>query len=373
MTSIYITLFFVFLSLSGFGQTYLYVGSYTSGEKGDGIWGYELDLETGQLKVVDKQEDLVNPSFLSIAPSGQFLYACTDTKLQTDGSVSAFGIDSLTGKLTFLNKQGTRGRNPVHVVLDKMSKYVLVSNYTDAGIAVFECNADGTLDSLAQLIEFEGSSLIKGRQDQAHIHACNFSPDGKFIVAPDLGADKIRVLKFDPQNLLTVVDSLAINTKSGAGPRHFTFHPKKSFAYCIEELSGTISSYRYNHKGQLKYLATYFSYQNEDEEYASSDIHISPNGRFLYTANRQKENNIAIFKINSRTGTLRLKAHQTTYGRIPRSFVLDPSGNYLIVANQSSNEILVFRRNKRTGLLTKVHSTVGLDSPVSLKMIRYAN
>lgn len=357
-----------------FGQdsskTYLFVGSYTLEEKSEGIIVYSFNTVTGELSEIEKEYNLVNPSFLTISPNGKFLYACTDTKLEKNGSVSAFKIDSLTGKITFLNKQTTGGKNPVHLIVDKTNKYVIASNYTDAGISVFKCNTDGSILPYTELIKFEGNSIISGRQDNSHIHSCNFSPDGKYIFAPDLGTDKIRVFGFDNENLLTEIDSLTVDTDKGSGPRHFTFHTTKPFAYCVEELSGTVSFYTYQ-DNKLVFKSRYNSYEKHETEYASSDLHISPNGKFLYVANRQDENSISIFGINQINGELTLKAHQSTYGKIPRSFVIDPSGNYLIVANQVSNELVVFKRNLETGLLTKINVVFGLRNPTSLKMIKF--
>jgi 6-phosphogluconolactonase len=372
----YLTIVLALSTCFVFGQvssnTYLFVGSYTSGEEAKGIVVYAFNTDNGKLTEVEREDSLINPSFITISPNGKYLYACTETKLDRHGSVSAFKIDSLTGEITFLNKQSTGGKNPVHVTVDKDNKHVIVSNYTDAGISVFKCNSDGRLQPFSELIEFEGNSVIEYRQDKAHIHSSNFSPDNKYIFAPDLGADKIRAFRFDHENLLTVVDSLTISTSKGSGPRHFTFHPSESFAYCVEELSGTVSVYLYK-EGQLSLLNTYLSYEQESEEYASSDIHVSPDGKYLYVSNRQDENSISIFEINPRNGGLTLIAHQETYGLIPRSFVIDPTGRFLIVANQSSNDLVVYQRNIETGLLKKINQTTGLKSPSSLKMIKYGS
>lgn len=371
-----ITILLLFATCFVFGQynsrIYLFVGSYTSGEEAEGIVVFAFNPETGKLTEVEKEGNLINPSFLSISPNGKFLYACTETKLEKHGSVSAFKIDTLNGELTFLNKQTTGGRNPVHLVVHPTNKYIIASNYTDAGICIFECNPDGSLQPFSQLIEFEGNSKITGRQDNAHIHSSNFSPDNKYVFLPDLGSDKIRALRFDQKNLLTTVDSLTINTAKGHGPRHFTFHPNEPYAYCVEELSGTVSFYKYKN-GQLSLSKTYDSYEHDQEEYASADIHISPDGKFLYVSNRQDENSISIFRIDETTGELSHKEHQSTYGTIPRSFVIDPTGKYLIVANQTSNDLVIFSRNFETGLLTKLSIMTGLKSPSTLKMIKYGS
>lgn len=371
---IYLSLLLALSTCLVFGQnssmTYLFVGSYTSGEKAEGICVYEFNTENGELTEVAKGHNLINPSFLAISPNGKYLYACTETKMSKYGSLSAFKIDSLTGKITFLNKQTTGGRNPVYASVDKTGRYVITANYTDARINIFECNLDGSLRPFSQLFKFQGNSIIEGRQDEAHVHSSIFSPDNKYVFAPDLGADKIHVFNFDHENLLTINNSLTIDADKGAGPRHFTFHPTEPFAYCVQELSGTISFYKYKN-GQLSLSNTYRNYAQNQDEYASADIHISPDGKYLYASNRQDENSISIFGINTDNGELSLVNHQTTYGAIPRSFVIDPSGKFLIVANQNTNNIVVFRRNTENGLLKKIGSTTGITSPSSLKMIKY--
>ena len=362
-------------------RTFLYVGSYTDGNKEEGIFVYELNQETGKLLEKQRVPNLVNPSFLTIAPNKKFLYACTDTKMEQNGSLSAFEIDTITGKLSFINKQTTGGRNPVHVVVDEASNYALVSNFTDAGISVFECNNDGSVNEADTLLEFfkfvdtalfQWDCIDEGWDSSPRIHSCCFSPNGAYVFAPDLGANKIRTFTFDNKGTLAEQDSLSFEVEMGFGPRHFTFHPSKPFGYCVEELSGSISFYTYAN-GKLTYKAIYASYKDFNYEYSSADIHISPDGKFLYSSNRQYENSITIFQINQLDGTLTLINRQSTFGKIPRSFVIDPSGNFLIVANQITSELVVFRRDLETGLLTKIESIIGLKNPSSLKIVNYSS
>lgn len=365
-------LVFAFFSCQSPSKTYLFVGSYTDGQKAEGIYVYKLKNKTGALIEVEREGNLINPSFLTISPNGKFLYACTESKMATSGSVSAFAIDSLTGKITFLNKQSAGGRNPVHVVVDQHNEYVICSNFTDAGISVFKCDTSGRLEPLSELLEFSGKSIVSGRQDEAHLHSAHFSPDNNYVFAPDLGTDKIRAFTFDHQNLLTEIDSLTVETKKGSGPRHFTFHPNHKWAYCIEEISGAVSFYAYQN-GHLELRDSYFSYSKKQESYSSADIHVSPDGKFLYASNRGAENTIAIFAINEAQGSLSLIGHQPTGGEIPRSFVIDPSGQFLMVANRSSNQISVFKRDLKSGLLTITKTVLHISDPSSLKMRKYGN
>lgn len=353
-------------------KTFLFVGSYTDKKVGEGIHVYEFDTSGGKLTEVEAEGNLINSSFLVLSPNGKYLYACTDTQLPSPGYVSAFVIDTLSGQISFLNKQITRGRNPVHVDIDKTGKYVVSSNYTDPLVNIFTCREDGTLAPFAQSFEFEGSSIHSSRQEKAHLHSSIFSPDNKYVFSPDLGSDKIRAFSFSEDGLLTIRDDLTVDTEKGTGPRHFTFHPSQKFAYSIEELSGTVAAYSYKN-GKLKPIGSYFSYGKASEGlYASADIHVSPDGLFLYASNRLKEDNtISIFSVDQKKGTLKPVGHQSTFGERPRSFVIDPTGKFLIVANADSDSIVVLRRDEKTGLMTKTGDIIRVNHPASLKMRTY--
>lgn len=376
MKKLFFILFLLINTICAFGQniykTLLFIGTYTAGKPDSGIFVYEFNSNSGALKQLATGTNLTNPSFLTIAPNGNFLYACTDSKLPKHGNVAAFKIDSLTGKITFINNQSCGGENPVYVSVYKNNKFVVTGNYTEGNATVFKTNTDGSLNPYSQIIQFSDSS-IKTQQDKAHIHSTVFSPQNDFIFLPDLGADKIRVFKFDSSRSqpLVIADSLLIKTQQGSGPRHFTFHPNGKFAYCIEELSGMVSAYSYKN-GKLDSIQRIFSYSKIRSDYASADIHVSPDGLFLYASNRgEKENTISIFSINSNSGKLKLIGHQSTFGNHPRNFTIDPSGNFLLVANVTTNNVVVFKRNLKTGLLTKTNYEIKVPRPSCLQMRQY--
>ena len=355
-------------------KTYLFVGSYTDGKPSSGIYMYEFNSESGKLKEVSASKHLINPSFLTISPNGLFLYACTDTKLPDKGSVTAFEIDSLNGKLRFINKQPSGGENPVYLTVDEQTKFVINANYTAGNISVFTINENGSLNPYTQTIQFKGCSIITDRQEKAHIHSTVFSPKNDFIFFPDLGSDKIWVSKFDPTSPEPLIfrDDLTVKTVLGSGPRHFTFHPNGKFAYCIEELSGMITVYSY-HNGKLDSIQRIFSYKKTQTTYGSADIHLSPDGLFIYASNRwDEENTISIFSVDSTNGKLVLVGHQSTYGDHPRNFTIDPTGKFLLVANQETDNIVVFKRNIKTGLLTKTKNEIKVASPSCLQMRTYS-
>ena len=269
--------------------------------------------------------------------------------------------------------QDCGGRNPAHLEIDKTGQYLINSNYTDPSISVFKIKPDGSLNKDAQIIPFQGSSIIAARQATAHIHSSNFSPDGNYLFVQDLGADKIHkfnVSKNKNENL-TLQRNAPIGVKPGSGPRHFTFHPNGKYGYGIAELNGKITAYELT-KDNLAFLEDYQANRKSQDIYRSADIHISPDGQFLYASNRgPEENTIAIFSINPIDGKLKLVGHESTHGNHPRNFVIDPSGNFLLVANQFSNNIVIFRRHLKTGKLSRLPHEITHGSPSSLQMRTY--
>jgi 6-phosphogluconolactonase len=349
------------------------VGSYTAGVRDTGIYVFTFDVRSGALKQTGFIDDIINPSYLTLSRDGKFLYACADTKLPDTGSVMAFSVNALDGTLSFINRQSSEGDNPVYVSVHPGNRYLINANYTSGSVSAFVVQANGSLEPALQVIPFTGSSTIPSRQEKAHIHAAVFSPKGDYVFLPDLGSDKLWVCRFDETRKQPLMNAnhYTITAEPGSGPRHFTFHPNEKFAYCIEELSGTVSAYTYQ-DGKLDALQRIFAYSKPGDFYWSADIHISPDGNFLYASNRREdENTITIFAVDQPTGMLTLVGHQKTYGDHPRNFTIDPTGKYLLVANMLTNNIVVFKRNMKTGLLKKKKAEISIPAPSCLQMRVY--
>ncbi len=368
-------LLFIFLGISfvlNAQNCYLFVGSYTqSGSKG--IYVYKFDQSSGKLEWLSNTDSgsVVNPSFLGIAPNKKFIYACTDSKMPGEGSISAFAFDSKTGKLKFINKESSIGENPVYLSVHKSGKWVVNANYTAGNITAHVIKDDGSIRPMNQIIQLEGSGPDKDRQEKAHAHAAVFSPMGEQLFVTDLGSDKIMIYNFNEYINLPMYPNLppSLNTVAGSGPRHFVFHPNKQFAYCIEELSGTVAVYDHVN-GRLDTVQRVLAHdKNTKGPFASADIHISPDGLFLYASNRGNENNIAIFSINTQTGKLKSIGYQSTLGEGPRNFTIDPSGNFLLVANVQSGIVVVFKRDKKSGLLKKAGFEIKIPAASCLQMM----
>jgi 6-phosphogluconolactonase len=349
-------------------QPFLFVGTYT-GTGSKGIYVYQFDSRTGSLSAVSYTDSVSNPSFLSVHPNGKFLYACNEDQ---PGAVSAFAFDRRNGRLTFLNQQPTGGDHPAYVAVDKSGSWLLAGNYSGGNIAAFAINKDGSLKPYSQLVQHSGSGPNKERQERAHVHATVFGPQENFVYVPDLGMDKVVVYLFDGKAKTPLKESIAMSVDAapGSGPRHFTFHPSGQWAYLMEELSGQVAVYR--HQGgkliPLQRIAAHPA--SASGPFGSADIHVSPDGRFLYASNRGTENNLAIFAIDKVKGTLTAAGYQPTGGEQPRNFAIDPSGRYLLVANQRTGNLVVFKRNMQTGALQPTGTQVAIPRPVCLQWLK---
>jgi len=348
---------------------YLFVGTYTdSGSKG--IYVYNFDAATGRATWVSNTDGVINPSFLTISHNQQYVYSVTESARNSPGSVSAFSFDKKTGQLHFINKQTSGGANPCYVSIHKNDRWVTVANYTGGSVSVYPVHKDGSVQPLAQNIQHSGSSVNKQRQDKPHVHASVFSPDYKYLMTPDLGTDKINIYRFDvkSQRPLSHADPAFTTSEPGNGPRHLAFHPSKKYAYLIEEMSGTVAVFSYK-KGTLKFLQRTSSHPADFKgAKGSADIHVSPDGKFLYATNRGDANTIAWMKIND-DGSLATWGQASTLGRTPRNFIIEPSGKYVLVANQNTHNIVVFKRDENTGALTATGEQIKVPSPVCLQMM----
>lgn len=345
---------------------YLLVGTYTKGTS-TGIYVYGFNMETGESNYINEIKNVEDPSYLVISPDEKYVYAVNESDSATDAA-SAFSFNKEDGSLTQLNKQPTNGKAPCYINIDKNSNFVVTANYNGGNITVFPLAKDGSLQPSSQLIQFSGLGRDKIRQTAPHLHCVQFSPDGKYLFANDLGTDniyKFTLNENDPSAFLTPGSPASFKVKDGCGPRHLVFHPNGKYAYLITELSGEVLAFNYR-DGNLEN----FQYIEADTIHAagSGDIHISPDGRFLYASNRLKADGIAIFSINDKNGILTKTGYQFT-GIHPRNFIITPNGKYLLVANRDSNNIQVFERNTENGLLSDTGKEIKLNMPVCLKFV----
>ena len=375
-----VTLFFLALAASAQKRTpdkpYLvYVGTYTNKSASKGIYAYWFDPGVGKLTPLGVAAESEDPSFLAVHASGKYLYAVNETDhfgAQKSGAVSAFFIDSKTGKLSLLNQVATQGAGPCHISLDKTGKFALVANYDGGSIAVFPIREDGTIAPPSAFVQHSGSSVNKERQESAHAHWIGASPDNRFVLAADLGLDEVLIYRFNAAKGTLAPNAPPFAKASpGAGPRHIAFHPNGKFAYLLAEMESSVTAFAYTAvNGSLSPLQTVSTLSVLRKDYSgpkeAAEIAMHPNGKFLYASNRASIDTISAFAVDPAKGTLKLKNEYPTMGKTPRNFAIDPTGKFLLAANQESNNIVIFRIDSTTGALSPTGETLEVLAPVCI-------
>lgn len=366
-----ITFLFVFL-YTAVGQTreFLYTGTF-SVRGSEGIYVFSFDRSQGKFEKIGTFHSYNDPTFLEFSPDKKILYAVNRQGIDTatnKGSVTSFRIHHATGKLSEITSISSFGNSPCHVSVSRDGNYVFASHYRDGALTILSSGKKGQLIGLSDSVFLRGSSINKQRQESAHAHFTQFIPELNFLVTADLGSDKLWIHSFR-YGKISKPAYAAIETTPGSGPRHFEFYPRKNWIYVAEELSSTVSQYYFHpdkltisHLQRISTLPDSFSGSN-----SVADIHFSPDFKFLYVSNRG-HNSLAIYRVDATTGKLNLIGHQPTLGKTPRNFYMDTRGEFVLVANQDTDEIVMFRRDKETGILHETSVRLQVPSPVCLKM-----
>lgn len=347
---------------------YLVVGTYTT-TKDDGILVYKWDATTGKVQLAHTAKGISNPSYLVASIDGAYIYAVNENEGK-EAAASAFRFDKQHGTLTFLNKQTTNGDHPCYIDIDANSKLAVTANYTGGNLTVFEIDNDGKLQPAAQVIQHQGKSIHAERQQQPHVHTTVFSPDGKYVLVNDLGTDKVYVYPVDA-GAKQPLDTTAVKEYAltpGEGPRHLAFHPGLPVVYVMNELTGNVTAFNWNN-GSLQLLQNNVQVTPDGkQDKGGADIHITPDGKHLYTTTRGTSNEISIYSIGA-DGLLTFVAKRSVEGVHPRNFVIDPTGKFLLIANRDSNNIVVFSIDAVTGQLQPTGEMIKVSKPVCLKFI----
>jgi 6-phosphogluconolactonase len=345
----------------------MYVGSFTTkdGGHGEGLSVYQRNRESDKWTLIQLLKELADPSFLIVDRAGRHLYSAHGDGTQ----VTAYRIDQTTGRLTVLNQQPTGGTNGVHVAIDATGRFLALANYATGSLALFPINPDGSLGPLSDLAKTTGEpGPHRTQQERSHPHHCPFDRTGRYIVVPDKGLDRIFVYRLDTAGgKLVAGDPPSVKSRAGAAPRHVDFHPTRPLAYAINELDSTMTTYQFDpERGLLKAMqivSTLPSTYTGDN--TAAEIVVAQSGRFVYGSNRGHDS-IASFAVDERTGMLNSVGWQSTQGRTPRFFTLDPSGSHLYGANQASDTIVIFNVNHTTGALTPAGETIQVKTPTTI-------
>jgi 6-phosphogluconolactonase len=345
------------------------IGTYTNGTStSKGIYVYRLYENNGKMAYLNEIDNVSNPSYLTATNDNKFIYAVNEGPA---GAVSSFTFNPVSGKMVFINQQQTQGADPCYVAVDKDQHNMFIANYSSGSLAVFPLNKDGSIGAISQHIQDSGSGVNKDRQEGPHVHTAVLSPNEKYLLYTDLGTDKVNIMRYKASKTppLTPADPAFVKVDDGNGPRHLVFSADSKYVYLVQEIGGFINVYNYDN-GNLKQVQSVDMKTPEMKgNIGSAAIHLSPDGRYLYASNRGNGNDIVQYAINPDNGQLTYVSRTSSLGKGPRDFAIDPSGKYLIIANQVGNNIVVYKLDKSSGKPLGIVYQMQLGSPVCLKIV----
>jgi 6-phosphogluconolactonase len=351
-----------------------WIGTYTTSDGtstgSPGIYAFQWDTQQGVMSGIHPVGTTTNPSFLVLHPNGRFLYAVNeDASSSGTDHITAFAVGDANSSesLRAIGTVSSQGLAPCHLSIDASGKWLFVANYLSGTIAVYPIQSDGRLGQARQVIQQKGSGPVAPNQKSAHAHEVALSPDGHFLLSVDLGADRIFVYGFDATTgALTPNARQAVALPAGYGPRHLVFSKDSRIIYVVTELTPAVITFHWNaQQGSMTQLGVVSTLPAADPvEQGGAEIVLHPNGKFLYASNRGHSNTIAIFRIDHE-GLPVPAGHVPSNGTLPRFFNIDPSGKFLIAANQGSGDLATFAIDPSSGALTRVGSKVSVPAPVS--------
>ena len=354
----------------------VYVGCYTTPDRnghGEGIAAYRMDPSSGDWQPLGVLARVANPSFLALHPSERFLSCVHGGELS---EVSAFTVSDGGTELTQLGCVSSGGANPVHLDVHPGGRWLVVANYTGGSIAVLPLRADGSLEKASHLVALTGEcGPDPVEQSKPHPHDIPLDPTGAFAAVPDKGLDRVFIFRLDTaKGRYEAASPPSVACAPGAGPRHIAFHPTRTWAYVINELNSTITTYTYSKGGDnIQPIQTIPSIPADfAEKNTGSEVVIHPNGRFVYVSNRG-HNSVGAFSIDERQGKVQPIGWFACGGDTPRAIALDPTGRFLYSANQGSDTIVGFRVNQDTGELTETGLVILTGSPSTMVFARGHN
>jgi 6-phosphogluconolactonase len=363
---------FLILTLSGCindpdekSKEILYTGTY-SRRGSEGIYVFEFQRDSLKFNLLQTLPWMTDPSFLEIHPDGKFLYAIGG------GALCAFAIDPGDGTLTLINKVPNYGGKACHVNLDREGRWAYISNYGTGTMVVYPVNPDGSAGDSIQFLRYTGGSIDSSRQASPHIHSVMVSADNRYVYVADLGTDRVMIYSIDHSSgRLSPASTPWASTAPGAGPRHFTFHPKGPYVYVGEELGSTTSVFKRDPEtGRMDEIQRITSLPDTyNDQNSIADIHMDPEGKHLYVSNRG-HNSLVIYSVNGQDGTLETEGFQPVRGEHPRNFLMGPRGEFVMVANRDTDNIVVFKRDPSDGSLTFTGVELEVPAPVCLKLFR---
>lgn len=304
-----------------------------------------------------------NASYFSLAPSG-IIYAVTE-RGDNDSYLTALRTDTVTGRIEVMNSLPTHSGGPCYVQVSPDGQWAVTANYGGGTVSAFPIAADGSLLPVAWIAAFDGNGPVERRQATSHPHCIAFTPDGRYMLANDLGTDRIHMFAADGNSLSQHQQAGDIAIKPGSGPRHIVFNKTGDTAYLINEISDSVTVLHYNGRTlePMQYIAA-----DTAAAHGAGDIHLDNDGRYLYASLRLRHDGIATFAVDSVSGLLTLLGHTPT-GQHPRNFTISPDGKLMLVACRDADAIEIYTIDPATGMPTATGHSITVPKPVCVKIL----
>jgi 6-phosphogluconolactonase len=337
------------------GGRLLLVGTQTAATS-KGIYAYSFEAATGELKELGLAAEANNPTFLALAPNGRTVIVANELDTyegKKSGAVSTYALDRTNARLSKISEVASQGGGPCHVAFDHTGHSAFAANYGGGSAASFSVGDDGRLSPAVSFFQYSGQGPDKARQKGPHAHRVTVSPDNRFLLVNDLGLDVIHIYRLDAVTAkLTENKPAAWKSSPGAGPRALRFHPNGRFAYCVTEMTSEVVVLRWDARSGVLETVQEVTMRppNFQGVTAGTDIVIDREARFAYAADRF-DDIIVTFSISPADGKLTLLNRVSCGGKVPRHLALEPSGRWLLVANQASDNIAALSRDVGTGQL----------------------
>jgi 6-phosphogluconolactonase len=364
---------FVALAATVSAKSFLvFFGTYTDALS-RGIYVSRLDAATGKLSAPELAVETPSPCFLAVSPDGKFLYAANSVNVfngETAGAVSAFAVDRTSGRLRLLNQKSSGGAGPCHVSVDAAGEVLLVANYNSGSVKSFRLNRDGSLGMNCTFIQHVGSSVNAGRQTSPHAHFITADPAGRFALACDLGTDKVWIYKLTA-GMLTTNETPFAMVPPGSGARHLAFSRDGRFVHVVNEMACTVTTFAWDsEKGKLALVETISALPPDaavQPDFAAAEILTS--GKFVFVTVRGHDS-VSVFAADARSGRLTFVQNVPAGGEMPRGTGIDPTGRWLIVADQKTDDAVEFAIDPETGKLSAARQELKIGSPVDVKFVK---
>ena len=352
-----------------------YVGS-SNGSISHSIYLCELNPSEGVFAVLDSFAGAKGGSYLAFSPEGKQLFSINQAPLgkeEEHASVTSFTIDPTTLALKTINSQSSEGSDICHIHCSKKGDYIFAANFGSGHATALPVGENGTIAPASSVVAVSGTGPVESRQQESHAHQVMLDPGQNFLLVPDLGTDRVMIYAFDPESGILTPNPVQpyFALAPGAGPRHLAFHPDGKSLYIVNELNATLTACSYNGAdGTITEVNTMGTVEasHQGMKYPAA-VRVHPNGTFVYASTRGEISCITTFEINNDRSVTRIQIMEQVPSW-PRDFNVDPSGRYLLVAGERSDEIRRYDIDPEHGLLTATESIVKVPSPASVLFVQ---